>query len=58
MARLAEQAAWRYTRLRDETEVTDMARAVKDLKQDIRSLSNEEKIELLRSLIAELDAFR
>lgn len=33
-----------------------MARAVKELQQEIRSLSGEEKIELLRTLIAELDA--
>jgi hypothetical protein len=33
-----------------------MPRAVKDIEQDIRTLSGEEKIELLRSLIAELDA--
>lgn len=32
-----------------------MARAVKEIEQEIRSLSGEEKIELLRSLIAELD---
>ena len=33
-----------------------MARAVKDIEQDIRTLSGDEKTELLRSLIAELDA--
>lgn len=33
-----------------------MARALKDIEQDIRSLSGEEKVRLLRSLIAELDA--
>ena len=33
-----------------------MARAMKEIQQEIRSLSSEEKIELLRSLIAELDA--
>jgi hypothetical protein len=32
-----------------------MARAVKDIEQDIRSLGAEEKVALLRSLIAELD---
>lgn len=32
-----------------------MARAVKDIEQDIRTLSAEEKVELLRRLIAELD---
>lgn len=33
-----------------------MTRAVKDIEADIRSLSKDEKSELLRSLIAELDA--
>lgn len=33
-----------------------MARTVKDIEQDIRTLSNEEKVELMRTLIAELDA--
>lgn len=33
-----------------------MARAVKDIEQDIRTLSSEEKVELMRALIAELDA--
>lgn len=33
-----------------------MVRAVQEIQQEIRSLSKEEKIELLRSLIAELDA--
>ena len=33
-----------------------MSRAVKDIEQDIRTLSGDEKIELIRSLIAELDA--
>jgi hypothetical protein len=33
-----------------------MARAVNEIEQDIRSLSREEKVDLLRSLIAELDA--
>lgn len=33
-----------------------MARAVNDIEKDIHMLSGEEKIELLRSLIAELDA--
>lgn len=32
-----------------------MARAVKDIEQDIRKLSAEDKVELLRTLIAELD---
>lgn len=32
-----------------------MARAVKDIEKEIRALSAEEKIELLRTLIAELD---
>lgn len=32
-----------------------MGNAVKDLERDIRALSGEEKIELIRSLIAELD---
>ena len=33
-----------------------MAKAVKEIEQEIRALNDEEKIELLRSLIAELDA--
>lgn len=33
-----------------------MTRAVKDIEADIRALSAEEKAELLRSLVAELDA--
>jgi hypothetical protein len=33
-----------------------MAKAVKEIEQEIRALSGEEKIELLRSLIDELDA--
>ncbi|MGH8427179.1 MAG: addiction module protein [Gammaproteobacteria bacterium] len=33
-----------------------MARAVKDIENDIRTLSGDEKLGLLRSLIAELDA--
>lgn len=33
-----------------------MAKAIKEIEQDIRALSSEEKIELLRFLIAELDA--
>jgi hypothetical protein len=33
-----------------------MAKAVKEIEQEIRALSGEERIELLRSLIAELDA--
>jgi putative addiction module component (TIGR02574 family) len=33
-----------------------MARAMKDIEQDIRTLSGDERIELIRSLIAELDA--
>lgn len=33
-----------------------MARTVKDIAQDIRTLNGEERIELLRALIAELDA--
>jgi hypothetical protein len=32
-----------------------MARAVKDIERDIRALSAEDKVELLRALIAELD---
>ena len=32
-----------------------MARPVKDIEQDIRTLSAEDKVELLRRLIAELD---
>jgi hypothetical protein len=33
-----------------------MAKAVKELEQAIRALSGEDKIELLRALIAELDS--
>lgn len=33
-----------------------MSKAVKQIEQEIRTLSGEEKIELIRSLIAELDA--
>ena len=33
-----------------------MAKAVREIEQEIRALSEEDKIELLRSLIAELDA--
>jgi hypothetical protein len=32
-----------------------MARAIKDIEQDIRALSAEDKVDLLRALIAELD---
>lgn len=33
-----------------------MGRAIKDIEQEIRELSSEERIELIRTLIAELDA--
>jgi hypothetical protein len=33
-----------------------MARAIADIQRDIRALNDEQKVELLRSLIAELDA--
>lgn len=33
-----------------------MARAVKDIERDIRELSHEDKTDLVRALIAELDA--
>jgi acyl-CoA reductase-like NAD-dependent aldehyde dehydrogenase len=33
-----------------------MAKAVKDIEREIRQLSSEERAELMRSLIAELDA--
>jgi Putative addiction module component len=33
-----------------------MARAVADIQRDIRALNDEQKVELLKSLIAELDA--
>jgi hypothetical protein len=33
-----------------------MARGVADIQRDIRALSEEQKVELLRSLIADLDA--
>lgn len=40
----------------DELRLGAMAKAVKEIEQEIRSLSGEEKVALLRSLIAELDA--
>lgn len=36
--------------------VEDMAEAVKDIEREIRALNSEERVELMRSLIAELDA--
>jgi len=33
-----------------------VAKAVKEIEQDIRALSSEEKLQLLRTLLAELDA--
>lgn len=36
--------------------VDDMAKAVKDIEREIRGLSTEERAELMRSLIADLDA--
>jgi Putative addiction module component len=36
--------------------VTSMARAVRDIERDIRELSHEDKTDLVRALIAELDA--
>ena len=33
-----------------------MARQIKELEQEIRALSDEEKVELLRALVDELDA--
>jgi len=33
-----------------------VAKAVREIEQDIRALSNEEKLQLLRTLLAELDA--
>ena len=36
--------------------VDDMAKAVKDIEREIRGLSSEERAELMRSLIADLDA--
>jgi hypothetical protein len=33
-----------------------MARAVKDIEREIRELSSEDRVELIRTLIAELDA--
>ena len=35
--------------------VDDMAKAVKDIEREIRGLSSEERAELMRSLIADLD---
>ena len=36
--------------------VNKMAKAVKDIEREIRGLSSEERAELMRSLIADLDA--
>ncbi len=36
--------------------VEDMAKAVKDIEREIRELSSEERAELMRSLLADLDA--
>lgn len=36
--------------------VIPMARAVKDIQREIRELSSEDKVELIRTLIADLDA--
>jgi ABC-type nitrate/sulfonate/bicarbonate transport system substrate-binding protein len=36
--------------------VEDMTKAVKDIEREIRELSSEERAELMRSLIADLDA--
>jgi acyl-CoA reductase-like NAD-dependent aldehyde dehydrogenase len=36
--------------------VDNMAKAVKDIEREIRGLSSEERAELMRSLIADLDA--
>ena len=33
-----------------------MAKAVKDIEREIRGLSSDERVELMRSLIADLDA--
>lgn len=33
-----------------------MSKAVEEIEQEIRALSNEDKIKLLRALVAELDA--
>ena len=33
-----------------------MARAVKEIEREIRELSSEDKVELIRTLIADLDA--
>lgn len=41
---------------RHQQMVDDMAKAVKDIEREIRGLSSEERAELMRSLIADLDA--
>lgn len=43
-------------RLRHQETVDNMAKAVKDIEREIRALSSEERAELMRSLIADLDA--
>jgi acyl-CoA reductase-like NAD-dependent aldehyde dehydrogenase len=43
-------------RLGHQETVDSMAKAVKDIEREIRALSSEERAELMRSLIADLDA--
>jgi Putative addiction module component len=51
MARLGLNSGAPSTQRRDV-----VAKALKEIEQDIRDLSSEEKLQLLRSLLAELDA--
>ena len=50
------KAAELHSTLSIGPQVSSMARAVKDIEREIRELSSEDKVELIRTLIAELDA--
>ena len=52
---LPAQGQWGYTRLIHQIAVLSMTKSVKDIERDISELSSEEKIELVRALIADLD---
>jgi hypothetical protein len=47
---------WRYTEHGQTREVVNVARAIADIRKDIESLNDEERGDLIRTLIAELDA--
>lgn len=47
---------WRYTEQGQTREVVNVARAIADIRKDIESLNDEERADLIRTLIAELDA--